>query len=135
MIDKNEAPEGYEAVLGAKGCYGCAFANGWCSTEYARQCVSGNRKDGCDVIFKEKGAKMKKIYSAVDADEARHLIVKEVYCGDTVEKIKRKDRICVLEKINDEACTYRFSTCAGIPYLLIQEAEQPFDGEPVGIRE
>jgi hypothetical protein len=56
-VDKNEAPEGYEAcelnTIDKCGCYGCAF--------YTRpitckrfDCIADERKDECEVIFKKK---------------------------------------------------------------------------------
>ena len=51
-VDPNEAPEGYVAVECAE-CYGCEFS--YISPEcLGAACGSGNRKDGCYVIFIKK---------------------------------------------------------------------------------
>tara|TARA_B110000881_G_C18503797_1_gene478348 strand:- start:321 stop:692 length:372 start_codon:yes stop_codon:yes gene_type:complete len=56
MIDKNDAPEGYEAVeQGDKNCKGCAFnASNDCLYNKRIICVSNDREDGQEVIFRKR---------------------------------------------------------------------------------
>ena len=56
MIDKNEAKEGYEAVEEEDGiCEGCAFnETNDCLSGRSIICVSEDREDGEEVIFKKK---------------------------------------------------------------------------------
>lgn len=55
MIDKNDAPEGYEAVYRPSnaGCKGCAFHDTWISCDNFN-CLSEERKDKHDAIFIKK---------------------------------------------------------------------------------
>jgi hypothetical protein len=58
MIDKNEAPKGYEAVKEDQGpCIGCIFDRGSDCLKGALQssCLGDKREDGEDVMFKKKG--------------------------------------------------------------------------------
>jgi len=57
MIDKNEAPEGYEAFAEEGGfCKGCVFKYiNDCLHDKSITCVSCDREDGEEVIFKKKG--------------------------------------------------------------------------------
>ena len=54
MIDKNEAPDGYLAVKGEEGCFGCAFK--YTPPDYclSAECAASRRKDGHYVIFVKK---------------------------------------------------------------------------------
>lgn len=62
QVDKNEAPEGYEAVKTTEiwQCTGCAFEfDKTCPTvpyEGNITCLNFERKDKCEVIFKAKDA-------------------------------------------------------------------------------
>ena len=67
---------------------------------------------------------MSKIYSAVDADEARHLIGKEVYFGDTLTGIKEHGKKGILKGIRDADSFLRFVETEHNSWNLIQEVEQ-----------
>ena len=56
MIDKHEAPEGYEAFAEEDGiCEGCAFNDtNDCLFDKDIICVPNDREDGQEVIFKKK---------------------------------------------------------------------------------
>jgi hypothetical protein len=56
MIDKNEAPEGYEAFAQEEeACRGCAFnETNDCLFDKDIICVFHDREDGEEVIFKKK---------------------------------------------------------------------------------
>jgi len=47
MIDKNEAPEGYDAVDRINGCYGCEATRCW-------PCTPDERRDKSHAIFIRK---------------------------------------------------------------------------------
>jgi len=55
MIDKNEAKEGYEAAKGDGTCRWCVFNDtNDCLHDKSITCVSHDREDGEEVIFKKK---------------------------------------------------------------------------------
>ena len=55
MIDKNDAPEGYEAIEASLGCDGCAFyVNNNKTCKPPAGCFIDQRKDGYSVIFVKK---------------------------------------------------------------------------------
>ncbi len=60
MINPNEAPDGYQAVVATDGigsCLGCDFYNRpevMCGNESGVSCFWWNRKDDTSVIFKKK---------------------------------------------------------------------------------
>ena len=127
MIDKDNAPEGFYAVADRR-CLGCAFLDeeGECDCPIETRCYIG-RPDGTSVIFKKKEAPMSKIYSAVDAEDAEHLIGKEVFCGDTLNEIKAQGKKGILKTILSGYNNFRFLVhgTAMDNWNLIQEAGQP----------
>ena len=126
MIDKYFAPKGFYAVAGTKVCLGCAFfdVKGACKRPVEAVCLGWDRPDGISVIFKKKEAHMSKIYSTVDADEAEHLIGKEVYFGDTLTGIKEHGKKGTLKRICDADFFLRFVETEHNSWGLIQEVEQ-----------
>jgi hypothetical protein len=58
MIDKDEAPNGFEAIsdgypeLGGAICERCDYESS-CLTDPDFHCTSDNRKDGKDVVYKK----------------------------------------------------------------------------------
>lgn len=66
---------------------------------------------------------MSKIYSAVDAEDAVHLIGTEVYFGDTLKDVKLHRNKCVLEGVRPEEFNYRF-VVGDSNWNLIQEVEK-----------
>jgi len=55
MIDKNDAPEGYEAIEASSGCNGCAFyVNNQKTCKPLPGCFIDQRNDGQSVIFVKK---------------------------------------------------------------------------------
>lgn len=55
MIDKNDAPEGYEATEASLGCDGCAFyVNNKKTCKSPSGCFIDQRNDGHSVIFVKK---------------------------------------------------------------------------------
>jgi hypothetical protein len=86
-VDKNEAPEGYEAVVYVN-CESCAFFNGPCSR---LSCNGRDRADGLEVHFikKERLEKTMEEYEHMTANtlEAWHTVVDAIFRGDC--EIKR----------------------------------------------
>lgn len=129
MIDKDHAPEGYYAVKEEKknSCVGCDFYRPVEICSKSKFCMAGSRPDDTNVILKKKENYMSKIYSAVDAEDAEHLIGKEVYCGDTLTGIKEHGKKGVLKSILYGYNNFRFLVdgLSRDNWNLIQEAEQP----------
>jgi len=97
MVDKNEAPEGYEAVRGKVGacCQNCAYENStngtcsiWNNMDKGAICMATNRKDKEEVYFIKKSEE-----DVVEFDKSR------VYTALNMDKLELGSTVCLADSL------------------------------------